>query len=71
VPVTTPHFHRAQQLLMQYALTRSLRTLDAIQLAVALGLSAAGPLAAFVCADANLCHVAAAEGLTVFNPEVP
>lgn len=71
VPVTAPHFHRAQQLLVQHALTRSLRTRDAIQLAVALELSAAGPLSAFVCADANLCYVAAAEGLTTYNPEVP
>jgi predicted nucleic acid-binding protein len=64
-------FPQAQQLLMRYALTSSLRTLDAIQLAVALGLHASGPLDGFVCADANLCKVAAAEGLTVINPEIP
>jgi predicted nucleic acid-binding protein len=71
VPVAAGDFHRAQQLLVQHGLSRSLRTLDALQLAVALGLNAVGPLDAFVCADANLCATAAAEGLTVVNPEVP
>jgi hypothetical protein len=32
---------------------------------------AIGPLDDFVCSDANLCLVAALEGLTVLNPEVP
>jgi hypothetical protein len=71
LPVTAAHFHDAQQLLVRHGLVRSLRTLDSLQLAVALGWSAAGPLDAFVCADANLLAVAAAEGLTVLNPEVP
>jgi uncharacterized protein len=71
VPLTAAHFHHAQQLLVQHGLGRSLRTLDALQLAVALGCAALGPLNAFVCADANLGHVAVAEGLTVVNPEVP
>src|SRR5713101_2501779 len=61
VSVTDGHFHRAQQLLVHHGLARSLRALDALQLAVALGLNAAGPLDAFVCADANFGHVAAAE----------
>ncbi len=71
VPITTIHFHRAQQLLVKHALAHSLRTLDAIQLAVALNLHALTPFDAFVCADANLCRIAAAEGMTVVNPEVP
>jgi predicted nucleic acid-binding protein len=71
VPVTTPYFHDAQLLLVRHALVRSLRTLDALPLAAALGLHAAGPLDAFVCADANLGPIAAAEGLTWVNPEVP
>jgi predicted nucleic acid-binding protein len=71
VPITTVHFHRAQQLLVQHGLAQSLRTLDSIQLAAALRLNALGPLDAFVCADANLCRIAATEGLTVLNPEVP
>jgi hypothetical protein len=71
VPVADAHFHRAQQLLVQHGLARSLRTLDALQLAVALDRDAAAPLGAFVCADTNLCPIAAVEGLTVINPEVP
>ena len=71
VSITTVHFHRAQQLLVKHALAQSLRTLDAIQLAAALSLHALKPLDAFVCADTNLCHIAAAEGLAVVNPEIP
>jgi predicted nucleic acid-binding protein len=36
VPVTAAHFHHAQQLLVRHGLGRSLRTLDALQLAVSL-----------------------------------
>jgi predicted nucleic acid-binding protein len=71
VALLDTHFHRAQQLLAHHGLSHSLRTLDALQLAVALDLHGSAPLAAFVCADANLCLVAAAEGLTIANPEVP
>jgi predicted nucleic acid-binding protein len=70
LPVTASHFHHAQQLLVRHGLGLSLRTLDALQLAAAL-LNAAGPFDAFVCADSNLCLVAAAEGLIVVNPEAP
>lgn len=69
-PITAAHFHHAQQLLVRHSLSCPLRTLDAIQLAVAL-MSSGSPLDAFVCADSNLCHVAGAEGLTVVNPEIP
>jgi predicted nucleic acid-binding protein len=71
VPVLDAQFHHAQQLVAQYGLGHSLRTLDALQLAVTLDLHAARPLDAFVCADANLGQIATAEGLTVVNPEVP
>jgi uncharacterized protein len=70
VPATAAHFHHAQQLLVRHGLGRSFRTLDAIQLAVSL-LNNLRPLDAFVCADRNLCLIAAAEGLTVINPELP
>jgi len=70
IPVTASHFHHAQQLLVRHGLGRSLRTLDALQLAAAL-LNTVGPIDAFVCADSNLCLVAVAEGLAVINPEVP
>ena len=71
LPVTGGDFHIAQQLLARHGLTRSLRTLDAIQLAVAVARHATSPLHAFVCADLNLNHVSALEGLAVVNPEIP
>jgi len=70
VPIAAAHFHRAQQLLVHYGMTHSLRSLDAIQLSVSL-LNAIGPLDAFVSADTNLNLVAAAEGLPTVNPGVP
>ncbi len=71
IQVTQADFQQAQQLLVRYGTTRSLRTLDALQLAVALGLHTSTPLDDFVCADANLCSIATAEGLTTINPEMP
>lgn len=61
------HLKRAEQLIQQHALTKSLRTLDAIQLATALDLHQNHGLDYFVCADANLCTIAQAEGLAVIN----
>jgi predicted nucleic acid-binding protein len=66
--ITAHHFHRAQQLILTHGLTRSIRTLDALQLAVAISRKAVDE---FVCADTNLCITAAAEALTVVNPELP
>jgi predicted nucleic acid-binding protein len=48
-------------------LKRSLRTLDALQLAVAIGLKDVNPV--FVCADKKLVSVAEKEGLKAINPE--
>lgn len=71
VRVTTPHFQRAEELIRRLAAAQNLRTLDALQLAVALSLNEPDPPVSFVCADSALCAVAAAEGLTVLNPEAP
>jgi predicted nucleic acid-binding protein len=68
LPVTPADFHHAQQLLVRHGHRRSVRTLDAIQLAVSLA-NPGNPFDAFVCADGNLCLVAAAEGQIVMNPE--
>jgi predicted nucleic acid-binding protein len=54
-----------------YGMTRQVRTLDAIQLAVALQTNLATPVDRFVCADRRLCEVAALEGLAVIDPERP
>ncbi len=48
-------------------LKRNLRTLDALQLAVAIGLKDVNPV--FVCADKKLVSVAEKEGLKAINPE--
>jgi hypothetical protein len=65
------HFEQADQLLQRHAVTVKLRTLDSLQLATGLDLRARALLDHFVCADLNLCKIAAAEGLSVINPEVP
>jgi predicted nucleic acid-binding protein len=49
-------------------LKRNIRTLDAMQLAVALGLK--DLKVTFVCADKKLASVAEKEGLQTINPEV-
>lgn len=64
------HYERAERLIRRHAVERNLRTLDALQLAVALDLNAASPVV-FVSADQALCGVAADEGLEVINPEAP
>ena len=45
--------------------------LDALQLAIALDLQVRGLVTDFVCSDRGLLSVAAAEGLSVLNPENP
>ena len=64
-------FALAERLIERYAFDKPLRTLDAVQLAVALGLNSQGLIDHFVAADAALCEVAALEGLSVLDPEHP
>jgi predicted nucleic acid-binding protein len=71
VRLSSAHFLSAEQLLRRLAPSQNLRTLDAIQLAVALSLRRQGVVHQLVCADRGLCSIAAAEGLVVVNPEVP
>ena len=66
--LTDAHVAIAQRLIGQYSFSIRLRTLDALQLAVALDLSDQAQLDSFVAADAPLATVAAAEGLNVINP---
>ena len=63
------HFAAAALLVSKYGFTRRMRTLDALQLAVALDLRAKGLLDIFVVADKLLAEVAILEGLSVQNPE--
>ena len=67
--VGEPHFETAGDLIRRHATTRRLRTLDALQLAVALDLRSRAVLDHFVAADKVLCAVAASEGVSAINPE--
>lgn len=71
VRVTDEHYGAAQNLLLEHATEDGLRTLDALQLAVAVDLRELGLLDCFVCSDTQLCKVAEREGLPMLNPEVP
>jgi len=62
------HFQSAEALVRTHAVDYALRTLDALQLSVALDLHRRGAASDLVAADKNLCNVAALEGLTVINP---
>ena len=69
--VNDEHFRDARQLLFKHGVVEALRTLDAIQLSVALGLKRAGLITVFVAAEQKLCRVATLEGFAVTNPEQP
>ena len=58
-------------MLVKHGAAEALRTLDALQLSVALRLKRAGLVTVFVAADQRLCKVAALEGFAVINPEQP
>lgn len=72
VLVLTPeHIDLATRLIGRYSFARRLRTLDALQLAVAVDLHNEGRLDFFVASDKALLEVAVLEGLAVLNPEAP
>ena len=63
------HVSLAGTLVGKYGFTRRMRTLDALQLAVALDLQKHGQLDTFVVADRLLAEIAGLEGLSTLNPE--
>jgi hypothetical protein len=65
------HFDRARDLIANHGLHRQIRTLDALQLSVALHIHQITPIDYFVCNDQRLCDVASVEELAVINPEKP
>ena len=69
--VRESEFALAERLIEKYAFDKRLRTLDALQLAVALGLKNQGLIDHFVAADAALCAIAGLEGFSVLDPEHP
>lgn len=70
VPISTAIFQQAVLLLRGNALSNSLRTLDAVQLAVALELHRSGRMDHFVTADKALATIATREGLSIVDPAV-
>ena len=67
--VHASHYASAESLIVQYGNRKGLRTLDALQLAVALDVKSRVGLDAFVVADITCAEVAQAQGLSVTNPE--
>ena len=67
--VKPEHFAAAERLIRKHGFSHRLRTLDAIQLAVALDLTDRGLADFFVFSDKALAEVATFEGLSVMNPE--
>jgi predicted nucleic acid-binding protein len=70
-PVLERHFHSARRLLVRYGVSEGLRTLDALQLAIALDLRQLGQIGVLVAADQRLCRVASMAGCAFVNPEKP
>ena len=71
VRLLVKHFKEADRLIRVHGLARQIRTLDALQLAVALDLRNRGLVDMLVSSDRHLLTVAAAEGMAVFDPENP
>lgn len=69
--ITDLHYGHAERLVIQYAFGHRLRSLDALQVAVALDLKNQGILQQIVAADKTVCEIAAAEGLSVIDPQIP
>ena len=69
VQLQPEHFRSAQLLIGRHGFSNRLRTLDALQLALAIDLRRIGLLDHFVVADQILSAVATAEGLPVIDPE--
>jgi uncharacterized protein len=71
IRVQNVHYQIAGDLIGKHGMSRPLRTLDAIQLAVALHFHQSFPVDHFVCADQRLCEVANLEGLAAISPGSP
>ncbi|MFN0101705.1 MAG: type II toxin-antitoxin system VapC family toxin [Bryobacteraceae bacterium] len=69
VAMKAGHFRDAERLINIHSVHSRLRTLDAVQLAVAIQLQNRGLVEIFVCADKALCRVAESVGFAVLNPE--
>lgn len=70
-PMGEKHLQSAVRLLRVYAVEHGLRTLDAIQLAVALDLRKSAWVSVFVSSDQRLCAVAETCGFVAVDPANP
>ena len=68
VRLLVAHYRNAEQLIDRHATSHRFRTLDALQLSVALDLQQQMRIDTFVCADEPLCEIAALENLPTLNP---
>ena len=67
-PIEAKHYRFAAKLLRLHGVTRGLRTLDALQLAVALDMLEASWISVMLSADKWLCEVAEACGCPAVDP---
>jgi predicted nucleic acid-binding protein len=70
-PIEERHYQSARRLLIRYGVEMALRTLDSLQLALALDLYQSGQIGIIVAADQRLCRVAEACGCSIINPGGP
>ncbi len=70
-PIIARHYQVARTLLAKFGATEGLRTLDALQLAIALDLKQLGQVSLMVTADQRLSRVAPLGGCPAVNPEKP
>lgn len=68
--ILAAHYRLAERLIHRHATTQKLRTLDALQLGIAIDLRDKGRIDSFVCADESLCAIARDEGFSIVNPSV-
>jgi predicted nucleic acid-binding protein len=71
VALTSEHYGQAGELIERHGSSHGLRTLDSLQLAVALSLDRSSAIENLVAADKVLCKVAAVEAISVTDPESP
>jgi predicted nucleic acid-binding protein len=67
-PIEPKHYRSAARLLRLHGVSRGLRTLDALQLAIALDMLEASWISMILSADRRLCEVAEACGCPAIDP---
>ena len=71
VRLLVAHYQEAERLLRTHGMVRRLRTLDALQLAVAKDLHGKKAIDRIVAADRDLLAIATLEGIGILDPENP